>query len=106
MEYQKIINLLGNSPDQVPRFVTKKWVEIYDESGGTYNVNKEIRFKTPMLRSDLCDYDAYVVVRGKINPTNPNNNSYDKKCALKNNVPFFSCITKINKSCCPITTFE
>ena len=48
MEYQKIINLLGNIPDKVPRFVTTKWVEIYDGSGGTYNVNKKIRFKTPM----------------------------------------------------------
>ena len=62
MKYQKIIKLLRNMPDQAPRFVTKKWVKIYDESSGTYNVNKEIRFKTPILRSDLCDYnDAYVV---------------------------------------------
>ena len=84
-------------PDQVPRFVTKKWVEIYDESGGTYNVNKEIRFKTPMLRSDLCDYnDAYIVATDKITVTNPNNNPYDKKLALRNNAPFFSCTSKIN----------
>ena len=63
MEYQKIINLLGNIPDQVPRFVTKKWVEIYDKSGRTCNANKESRFKTPMLRSDLYDYnDAYILL--------------------------------------------
>ena len=80
MEYQKNIYLLGNIPDQVPRFVTKKWVEICDEPGGTYNANKEIRFKTQMRRSYLCDYDeAYIVVTGKINVTNPNNNVYDKK---------------------------
>ena len=86
MEYQKILNLLGNIPDQVLRFVGKKWVEIYNESGGTYNVNKEIRFKTPMLRSDLCDYnDAYIVVAGKITVIDPNNNAYDKNLALKNN---------------------
>ena len=97
MEYQKIIKLLGNILDQVPRFVTKKWVEICDESGGTYNVNKEIRFKTPMLRSDLRDYSVtYIVVTGKITVTNPNNDAYDKKLALKNNAPFFSCISKIN----------
>ena len=96
MEYQKVINLLGNIPDRVPRFVTKKWVEIYDQSGGPYNNNKEIRFKPPMLRSDLCDYDeAYIIVTEKIAVTNPNNNAYDKKLALKNNVPFFSCISKI-----------
>ena len=97
MEYQKIINLLGNIPDQVPGFVTKKWVKIYDQSGGTYNTNKQIRFKTPILRSDLCDYDdAYIVVTGKITVTNPNNAAYDKKLALKNNAPFFSCISKLN----------
>ena len=97
MEYQKIINLLGDMPYQVPRFVTKKWVEIYDESGGTYNLNNEIRFKTPMLRSDLRDYnDAYIAVTGKITVINPNNNAYDKKLALKNNAPFYSCLTKIS----------
>ena len=89
MEYQKIINLLGNMADQAPRYVTKKWMDIYDESGGTCNVNKEVRFKTPQLRNDLCDYnEVYTVVAGKINIANPNNNAYDKKLALKNNAPF------------------
>ena len=97
MEYQKIINLVGNTSDQVPRYVTKKWVEIYGRSGGTYNTNKEIRFKTPMLRNDLCDYnEAYIVVTGKITVINQNDNAYDKKLALKNNAPFFICISKIN----------
>ena len=97
MEYQKHINLSGNMPDQILRFKTKIWVEIYDESGGTYNANKEIRIKTPMLRSDMCDYnDAYIVVTDKITVINSNNNAFDKKLALKNNAPFFSCITKIN----------
>ena len=48
MEYEKIINLLGDIPDKLSRSATKKWVEIYDQSGGTYSVNKEIRFKTPI----------------------------------------------------------
>ena len=66
MEYQKITNLLGNTSDKVPRFITKKWIEVHDQSGGTYNTNKQIRFKTYMLRSYLCDYgDAYIVVKGK-----------------------------------------
>ena len=39
MEYERIRNLLDSIPDKVPRYVTKKWVEINDESGGTYNVN-------------------------------------------------------------------
>ena len=66
MEYQKITNLLDTTSDNVPRFITKKWVEVHDQSGNDrYNPSKQIRFKTSMLRSDLCDYsDAYIVVKG------------------------------------------
>ena len=54
MEYQKITNLLGTTFDSVPRFITKKWVEVHDQSGnGGYKLSKQIRFKTSMLRSDL-----------------------------------------------------
>ena len=83
MEYQKIINLLGNIPDKVPKFITKKWLEVYDQSGtgqNRYKTSKQIRFKTPMLRSDLCDFsDACIVVTGKIVVANSNNNARDKK---------------------------
>ena len=51
----------------LPRYLTKKWIEVYDQSEKNYNVNKEIRFKTSMLRSDLCDFsDAYIVVKWNI----------------------------------------
>ena len=41
MEFQKIVNFLRtNSHENLPRFITKKWVEVYDQSGGNYNVNK------------------------------------------------------------------
>ena len=97
MEHQKITNFLGNISDKVPRFITKKWIEVHDQSGETYNTNNQIRFKTSMLRSDLCDYsDAYIVVKGKTTVTNPNNDACDKKLALKNNAPFLSCISKMN----------
>ena len=69
MEFQKITNFLDVTSDNkdLPKFVTKKWIEIYDQSEGNYDVNKEIRIKTSMLRSDLCDFsDAYVVVKGNI----------------------------------------
>ena len=59
MEYQKITNLLGTTIDEIPRFTTKKWVEVHDQSGSAddrYKPNKQIRFKTSMLRSNLCDY--------------------------------------------------
>ena len=70
MEFQKIVNFL----DTTPIFVTKKWIEVYDQSEGNYDVNKEIRIKTSMLRSDLCDYsNAYIVVKGTITIVRANN---------------------------------
>ena len=99
MEYQKITSLLGITSDKVPRFITKRWRELHDQSGETYNTNKQIRFKTSMLRPDLCDYsDTYIFVKGNITVTNANNNAYDKKLALKNNAPFLNCISKINNA--------
>ena len=102
MEYQKITNLLGNTSNRVSRFITKKWIEVHDQSGNAenrYNPNKQIRFKISMLRSDLCDYsDAYIVVKGKFIITNPDNDAYDKKLAFKYNVSFTSCISKINNT--------
>ena len=59
-------NITSDNKD-LPKFVTKKWIEVYDQSEGNYDVNKEIRIKTSMLRSDLCDYsDAYIVAKGNI----------------------------------------
>ena len=70
MEYQKITNLLDTASDNVPRFITKKWVEIHDQSGSAenrYKPSKQMRFKTSMLRSNLCDFsDTYIVVKGTI----------------------------------------
>ena len=99
MEFQKIINLLDITSDykDLPRYVTKKWIEVYDQSEKNYNVNKEIRFKTSMLRSDLCDFsDAYIVVKGNITIANPDNAKKNKAIAFKNNAPFINCISKIN----------
>ena len=89
MKYKKITNLLGDIPDKVPRFITKKWIEVHDQYAETYNTNKQIRFETFMMRSDLCYYsDAYIVVKGKSTVTNPDNDAYDKKLVLKNNAPY------------------
>ena len=107
MEYDKINNLLlseDNKSEQLSKFVTRKYVEVNSLSN-TYNENKSIRFKTPMLRSNLCDYsDAYILVKGTITVTAPGakngaNNIRDKRnrpLILKNNAPFVSCITSIN----------
>ena len=107
MEYDKINNLLpseDNESEQLSKFVTREYVRVNGLSN-TYDENKSIRFKTPMLRSNLCDYsDAYILVKGTITVTalganNGANNIRDKKnrpLILKNNAPFFSCITRIN----------
>ena len=63
MEYQKIANFI----DEFDKFRTKKWVEINDESRGTYNVNSQIKVKTTMFKPSLCYYsDAYILVKEKI----------------------------------------
>ena len=102
MEYQKITNLLGTTIDEIPRFISKNWVEIHDQSGSAddrYKPNKQIRFKTSMLTSDLCDYsDVYIVVKGTITVTDSDNDAYDKKLTLKNDASFASCILKINNT--------
>ena len=67
MEYKKITNALDTTSDKVARFITKKWIEIHDQSVSAenrYKPSKQIRFKTSMLRSDLCGFsDAYIVVK-------------------------------------------
>ena len=103
MVYQKITNLLGNIPDKVFRFITKNWIEIYDQPAtaeNRYKPSKQIRFKTLVLRSNLCNNsDEYIVVKGRITVTRTNNtNEYDKKVAFKNNAPFISYISKINNT--------
>ena len=122
MEFQKIVNFIDITSDNknLPKFVTKKWVEVYDQSQDNYNPNKEIRIKTSILRSDLCDFsDAYIVVKGNITVTkkrftaddieapnntvanatatnNANDNEFcEKKLVFKNNAPFINCVSKI-----------
>ena len=42
MKYQKNINLLVNIPDKVPRLITKKWLEVNDQSGTGQNRYKKV----------------------------------------------------------------
>ena len=85
MEYDKINNLLlSEESEELSKFATREYVKVHSLSD-TYNENKSIRFKTPMLRSNLCDYsDAYILVKGTITVTatgvnNDANNIRDKK---------------------------
>ena len=99
MGFQKIVDLLDTTSDDkyLTRFVTKKQIDVYGQSEKNLNVNKEIRIKTPMLRSHLPDYsDAYIFVRGFITVTEPENTKRNKSVTFKNNAPFINCISKIN----------
>ena len=104
MEYQKIANLLNNESNKPSKFRTRNWVEINDEARGAYSPNKQIRFKTSMLRSSLCDYsDAYILVKGNISVNNNAGagaaaNNIGKKVIFKNCAPFTNCISKINNT--------
>ena len=104
MEYDKINNLLGSQSENLSKFVTREYVRVNSLSN-TYDENKSIRFKTPMLRSDLCDYaDTYILVSGTIlveadhigAGVDENRDRRNRPLILKNNAPFISCITKIN----------
>ena len=102
MVYQKIINLLDDTTNQSSKFRTRNWVEINEESKGKYD-NSNIRLKTPMIRSGLCDYsDAYILLKGTI--TVPNTvaagaaiNNTNKKVIFKN-CARFNCMTEINNT--------
>ena len=63
--------LLDNTPNQPTEFRIKNLVKINDKSRGMYNTNSQIRFKTSMLRTSLCDYsDAYIFIKGTITVLN------------------------------------
>ena len=105
MEYQKIANLIDdNTLDQPSKFRTRNWIEINDESRGVYNVNSQIKFKTTMLKSSLCDYsDAYILVKGTISVNSTAAQgaaayNTNKKVIFKNCAPFSNCISEINNT--------
>ena len=106
MEYQKIANLIDDTSNQPSKFRTKNWVQKNDESRGTYNVNSQIKFKTTMLKSSLCDYsDEYIFVKRTITITGAGDDAAarqaderDKCVAFKNCAPFTNCISEINNT--------
>ena len=101
MEYQKINNLLNNELNEPSKFRTRNWVEINDESRGTYTGNS-IKFKTTMLRPNLCHYaDAYIIVRGTITITGAGDYAAARQAderkngvTFKNYAPFIKCMKR------------
>ena len=96
--------MIDDASNQPSKFKTKNWVEINDESRGIYNVNIQIKFKTIMLKSSLCDYsDAYILVKGTITVNNTaaadaDANNTTKKVILKNCAPFTNCRCEIKNT--------
>ena len=96
--------MLDNTLNQPSKFRTKNWVEINDESRGAYNADSQIKFKTAMLKSRLCDYnDAYILVKGTItiiNTAAANADAYNanKNVIFKICAPVINCISKINNT--------
>ena len=90
LEHCKISKLLNDS--SISNFVKRKWIKVNNLSSSQYSLNKNIRFKTSMLKSDLCDYsNAYIVGKGRISVTGINaTNRRNKKRTFKNNTPFQS----------------
>ena len=105
MEYDKIDNLLlseDNESEQLSKFVKREYVRV-NSLLDTYNENKSIRFKTPILRSNLCDYsDVYILLKGTITVNGVVNGAENdisrrnRPLILKNNASFVSGITRIN----------
>ena len=104
MEYQKIVNLFDNASDQSSKFRTRNWIEINDQSRGSYNTNSDIRFKITILKSSLCESsDAYIFVTGRIKITEAGDDAAvkrikerDKVEIFKNCAPFTNCKSEIN----------
>ena len=105
MEYQKKANLLNDASNQPSKFGTRNWVEINDETRGTYT-SDDIKFKNTILRSNVCDYaDAYILVNGRITITGAWDDyaakqldERNKGVIFKNCAPFTKCISRINNT--------
>ena len=104
MKYQKVIKLLDNASNQPSKCRTKCWVEINDESRGTYFVTSQIKFKTTMLKSSLCCYsNAYILFKGKVKVNDTlaagaDANNTSKKVIFKNCAPFTDDISEISNT--------
>ena len=97
--------MLESTSDNLSKFRTRNWVEINDESRGNY-ANSDIRFKTTMLRSNLCDYaDSYILVKETITITGAGDDAAarraderNKGVTFKNCASFTNCISRINNT--------
>ena len=93
-----------NTSNQPSKFRTKNWIEVNDKSKGSYGTGSDIKFKTTMLRSSLCDDpDAYILIKGTIAITGAGDDDAAKQSdernkgvIFKNCAPFIKSISRIN----------
>ena len=96
--------MLNTESNQLSKFRTRNWAEINDDIRGAYSSDKQIRCKTTMLRSSLCDYsDAYILVKENITVNNTAGegaaaNNANKKVIFKDYAPYTNSISKINNT--------
>ena len=98
--------MLDNTSNQPSKFRTKNWVEINYQSRGGYTTCSDIKFKTTMLRSSLCDYtDAYILVKGTTTIIGAGDaaaarraSERNKSVIFKNCVPFIKCVSEISNT--------
>ena len=96
---------MDNASNQPSKFRTRNWVEINDESRGTYTGN-DIKFKTTMLRSNLCDYaDASMLVKRTVEIIGTADDAAAKQAdeggkgvTFKNFASYTKCINRINNT--------
>ena len=101
MEYQKIANLLNDASNKPFKITKRNWVEINDGIRGEYSPNKQIKFKTVILRSNLCNYsDAYIHIKWNVSISSTAAgataaNNTNGKVIFTNYAPFINCISKV-----------
>ena len=99
MEYQKVINLLEKMLNQPSKFRTKNWVEINNDTRGTYNKKSQIKFKSSIMKSSSCDYsDAYTIDEAGADKNAKWLDKRNKGVIFKNCASFTDCISKINNT--------
>ena len=99
MKYKKIINLLDNTLNETYKLKTENWVEKNDDACRTYNTNSQIKFKTSILKSSLCNYsDAFIPVTIRADDAAKRLDERNEGVIFKHCVLFIDCISKINNT--------
>ena len=106
MKYQKVMNLLDNTQNEPSKLRTRDLVEIFDESRRLYDEDKQIKFKTSMIKSNFCDYDdAYILVSGTTTIDGKGDddapellNEINKGLIFKSCAPFTKCTSDIDNT--------